>query len=145
MIFGATTEHMLPINKELFIIEAGTTGRVDREPPTEVIVMPSPPMISIIDTSMDTIGPLIATSKSATLVLGKDRSGVILPNVPSCNEGRGTGIPSFTLCFFAAITCPSSCKADIAITPVNIGRHDDDTAETSFSLTMALKTFGFNA
>ena len=139
MILGATTEHIVPINKEHFIMEAGTTGRVDNEP-VEVIVMPIPLTTSMIDTSMDIVHPVIVTSKSATLVLGKDRSGVILPNVPSCNEGRGTGIPSFTSCFFAAITCPNSCNADIARTPKNIGRHDEGTAETSFSLTMALKT-----
>jgi hypothetical protein len=102
IILGATTLTIDPIKKEDFIIAAGTKGYAGRD--CEVIVRLSPETMSIRETSIETPGPLRATSNNAVRVEGKDRRGVIVPNVPTCNEGKGTGSPNLTRCFFAATT-----------------------------------------
>jgi len=61
-----------------------------------------PATIHPIDVMAVTNGPLIATSNNAVRDLGNDRRGVILPNVPICNEGMGTGHPILTSVAFAA-------------------------------------------
>mmetsp|Transcript_59531 Transcript_59531/g.126553 ORF Transcript_59531/g.126553 Transcript_59531/m.126553 type:complete len:247 (-) Transcript_59531:1341-2081(-) len=142
IIFGAMTLTIHPTRKEDFIVAAGTTGKVATD--CELIVRLSPKTSSIRETSMETPGPLMATSNNAVLVGGNDRRGVIEPNVPTCNDGIGTGDPSFTPCLFAATKCPASCNAETARTPKNIGRHNG-TAVMSFSFTTLLKKVGFRA
>mmetsp|Transcript_29744 Transcript_29744/g.53990 ORF Transcript_29744/g.53990 Transcript_29744/m.53990 type:complete len:153 (-) Transcript_29744:838-1296(-) len=142
IMFGATTLTIDPIRKEDFIVAAGTTGKVARD--CELIVRLRPETSSIIDTSMETPGPLMATSNNAVLVEGNDLRGVIEPKVPTCNDGKGTGDPNFTSCLFAATKCPASCNAETARTPTKIGRHNG-TAVMSLSFTTALKKVGLSA
>ena len=96
------------------------------------------------DTIIATPGPLIAISNRADLFCGNDLIGVMLPKLPTCRDGSGTGFPSFTPYFLAATRCMISCNADTPSTPKKTGRHIGNEA-ASFSLTIALKKEGFSA
>lgn len=142
MIPGATTLVIDPIKRLDFIMAAGTAGKAAKD--SARIVRLSPEISSIMDTSIEIRGPLMATSNNAERVEGNDLRGVIEPNVPSCTDGRGTGNPIFTPRIFAAIAWPASCNAETAKMPKKIGRHNG-TAVTSFSFTTALKKVGLRA
>mmetsp|Transcript_3414 Transcript_3414/g.5035 ORF Transcript_3414/g.5035 Transcript_3414/m.5035 type:complete len:237 (+) Transcript_3414:341-1051(+) len=140
--FGNTMLAIDPIKKLDFIKAAGTTGKYVND--CAVMVSRSPKTIMAIDASIATPGPLIAISNRADLLDGNDLKGVILPKLPTCRDGSGTGFPSLTPYFFAATMCITSCNAEIANTPKNTGRQSGNEV-VSLSLTIALKNEGFSA
>mmetsp|Transcript_22676 Transcript_22676/g.33563 ORF Transcript_22676/g.33563 Transcript_22676/m.33563 type:complete len:112 (+) Transcript_22676:391-726(+) len=101
--FGAMMEQNDPTSTLVFIMTAGTTANVVKASEEACTVIEIPEIMHAMDTKAPTKGPLIATSKSAFLVFGNDRNGVIDPNVPICNDGSGTGRPILTSDFDAAI------------------------------------------
>ena len=94
-------ERKEPIRKLDFNARAGTTGK-DAISIEDALVLKTIPLIKhASDTANALNGPHKEKSSKSDLVLGNDLIGVMHPNIPSWNEGIGTGNP-ILICLFLA-------------------------------------------
>ena len=144
MTLGARILTTLPTNKLDLKSAAGTVASVGSTSADEYIVNKTPTTRQRRETVKHARGPLSAKSSNDDLVSGKDRRGVILPNVPICKDGSGVGNPISIFSLLAVIKCATSCMKLNPNTPKNIGTHEDKD-DKSFLFTIASKTVGFKA
>jgi hypothetical protein len=103
-----------------------------------------PAAIKTMETIAPEIGPLTAKSNMADRDLGKDRSAVIDPNDPSCNDGKGTGKATFIPVLVAAIRCAISWTKFTESNPSIIGKHELNF-DISLLFTTESKKLGLSA
>jgi len=102
MSFGARVASIVLVSRLHLNKPTGTIGKVEIATLEARIVACMPPNIMSKDIAKPAIGPLKAKSNKLFRSEGKDRTGVMQPNVPNCGQGSGIGLPILIFRLLAA-------------------------------------------